>query len=219
MESRARTGDEENMLKALVLHSSDLVQEMNRRRQPRRLAPLEEPGMQSFMTFYGMDWEERDHRMFRGLDMSASTEETYSNILDQLKHYCTLRGDHESLIVLQQKTPMKPPSMKIDTIIEFALWKRLPKGEVLQINGSTIRDALGNAILCTGAWNDPQQVHRLGSCISNLHKANGLTGPYIFRAAGIVSIYTAVEHDMGALDHDSRRVKRETHRIPKRMDL
>jgi hypothetical protein len=70
--------------------------------------------------------------------------------------------------------------MDDEVICLYIAYKTKPKGQpLLHLNKmSPVLDVLNDAVLCTGAWNDPVNMEQFLSAISRLHKSQKQQGQY-----------------------------------------
>lgn len=114
--------------------------------------------------------------------LKDNSKRTYEKHFRGLRHFCSIIGDYESLLMLNGplgKTPTPPfvPSMSSRTLFLYISYKRLEQGRTLcDESGSPVNSIFGNQVQCVGGWNDPNQVQQLLSGVVALHAASGETG-------------------------------------------
>jgi hypothetical protein len=124
--------------------------------------------------------------------LAKNSKNDYLKHINGLKYFCAMIGDYESMLMLSDYAP-KPmaPSIKSSTVSEFVRWKRNSMGSVLySMRGEAMVDVCGNLLLstasmigqpivCTKTWNDPQVVRQFNSAVVCLHASRNQRGKYL----------------------------------------
>jgi hypothetical protein len=86
---------------------------------------------------------------------------------------CFLIAEFDSLLILLEEAPAgRLPSVNVQTVKLFIRWKVLPKGTGLfDDNNANVCDYEGNAIICIGSWNAPDNIRQFGSADSCLKRS------------------------------------------------
>lgn len=110
---------------------------------------------------------------------AANTRERYEGILGNMGRFFILIGDYESLLILHEYAPRNCISMKPESVVLFAKFKRSEKGSILKnSNEEAVRDVDGNEVVCSGEWIDPSNVDGLRTSVAMLHQIYEQAGEY-----------------------------------------
>ncbi|SPQ96452.1 unnamed protein product (mitochondrion) [Plasmodiophora brassicae] len=127
---------------------------------------------------------------------------------DRRKHFCALIGDYKSLILLGDCIPKYAPSMLARTIVRYLDWKTGEEGSaLLDVNGASVVDVDGNAVVCDGQWKNPGTLVQFLAAVSNAHKAAGMDGvAYAEPCDQCVDLYETRGSVRGCRHHAGRPV-------------
>ncbi|CEP01650.1 hypothetical protein PBRA_008592, partial [Plasmodiophora brassicae] len=152
--------------------------------------------------------EEDRRKVFGNRVLAENSEASYYVHYRGLKHFCALIGDYKSLILLGDCIPKYAPSMLARTIVRYMDWKTGEEGSaLLDVNGASVVDVDGNAVVCDGQWKNPGTLVQFLAAVSNAHKAAGMDGvAYAEPCDQCVDLYETRGSVRGCRHHAGRPV-------------
>jgi hypothetical protein len=121
--------------------------------------------------------------------LATTTSKQYDCIFDSLSLFLKRIGDFESLLILNNRAPLKfCPSLSADSLIAYIDYKILPEGTPIAISADSASnpDRIGpikdiftdRPLLATQTWKCPGAVNQFLSALSTLHKSRNQGGQY-----------------------------------------
>ncbi|ORY43852.1 hypothetical protein BCR33DRAFT_251222 [Rhizoclosmatium globosum] len=107
--------------------------------------------------------------------LSENSIAAYQKHINLMNYFCSLIGDYDSMLMLLERPPQRPPSMSAETISLAMKFKRKAEGTPLtDSDDQPVTDVNNQPIPCQGGWNDPKNCNQLLSSLASIHKARGV---------------------------------------------
>ena len=121
--------------------------------------------------------------------LATNSLKQYTSVYRGLQLFLKRIGDFMSLIIMREDRPVEfCPSLSVDSLMAYIDYKTLDRGTPIVILSENCSDPqrvgpvtdffTKRQITASGTWDNPGTCNQLLSAISNLHDANGHTGPY-----------------------------------------
>jgi hypothetical protein len=135
--------------------------------------------MEAKLVNLNLAWNEFPNSPFGNKALQESTKDSYRKMYRGLSYWFARIGDAQSMIILQEKSPLRfCPSRNPHSIALFIKFKMGKKGTALIDDILNVHDAFGEDIYCTEEWKDPNNVTQLLAAVSCIHEVKGRPGKY-----------------------------------------
>ena len=161
-------------------------------------------GLTSILAELRLKMGEEAYKLTGNRPLADKSMKSYGNQFRGLRYFCSLIGDYESMLILEEKRPSFCPAMSPYMISSFIKFKRLKKGTPLVDNHERpVKDVYGREMVCQGGWNDPDNVKSLMSAVGALHIAAKNSGQFSERCMDCIDMDRREDYH-GCIHHRMR---------------